>query len=310
MTQYVNPQAIDPFAGANQTHANVSFYDTPQEVIGRLQNRQVAQQLYQQAVMAGKQGLQKDEYDLAEKQREYELASNPEYQEMLRRSKMAGAQQVINSAQATDISNRNKVLSTAAQYMAATKDPMVKQQLLQMTRQQYPGFLPDDDNVAEQYLNMVQNSYQFNPEYLQKDALADQKYAMMQSQLEMKLAQANALAQMRIDAANARAAAGANRVSQPNTPFEYMITAFRRQYGRDPNLQELQQLQAGMPQYNPQVQGEKAGAITTAKTNAETKAKRDALNILRGGNTGQTSTVTPPTKPAAPVQKPNVIKLD
>ena len=64
MTQYVNPQSIDPYAAAKPTHADVSFYDTPQEVIGRLQNRDVAQQLYQQAIQSGQQGLQANQYKL------------------------------------------------------------------------------------------------------------------------------------------------------------------------------------------------------------------------------------------------------
>lgn len=314
MTQYVNPQSIDPYASGNPTHNDVSFYDTPDEIIGRLQNREVAKQLYQQAVQSGQQNLQENQYKLMGLARDNELESDPAYQDILRRSKMAGQQQVISSQQATDISNRNKVLATAAQYLAAAQDPATKAKVLAMTRQQYPGFIPDDDMDAEQYLNTVQESYKYNPEFMQKSDLANAKYEFQQQLQDMKAQAAQQLLEARLrsmyEVAMARIGASRENKQQPNTPFEYLVTAFRRQYGRDPNLQELQNLQAGMPQYNPQVQGEKAGAVTSAKTAAETRAKLEALNVLRGRSTGQTSTVSPPVKPAAPAQKPNVIKLD
>lgn len=317
MTQYVNPQAIDPYASGNPTHNDVSFYDTPDEIIGRLQNREVAKQLYQQAVQSGQQNLQENQYKLMGLARDNELESDPAYQDILRRSKMAGQQQVISSQQATDISNRNKVLSTAAQYLAAAQDPVTKAKVLAMTRQQYPGFIPDDDMDAEQYLNTVQESYKYNPEFMQKSDLANAKYEFQQQLQDMKAQAAQQLLEARLrsmyEVAIARMGAARENKQQPNTPLEYMINAFRRERGREPNLQELQQLQGMMPQNNPQVQQEKAYSTTTGKKAAELESTLKSISALRNGlNPNATSTVSKPVAPA-PVQtttKPKVIKLD
>lgn len=317
MTQYVNPQSIDPYASGNPTHNDVSFYDTPDEIIGRLQNREVAKQLYQQAVQSGQQNLQENQYKLMGLARDNELESDPAYQDILRRSKMAGQQQVISSQQATDISNRNKVLSTAAQYLAAAQDPVTKAKVLAMTRQQYPGFIPDDDMDAEQYLNTVQESYKYNPEFMQKSDLANAKYEFQQQLQDMKAQAAQQLLEARLrsmyEVAIARMGAARENKQQPNTPLEYMISAFRRERGREPNLQELQQLQGMMPQNNPQVQQEKAYSTTTGKKAAELESTLKSISALKNGlNPNTTSTVSKPVAPA-PVQtttKPKVIKLD
>lgn len=309
MAQYFNPQSIDPYANENPTHKDVSFYDTPQEVIGRLQNREIARRMYDQAARSGEQDLLANEYKLRATQRDDELESDPEYQRLLRQGKLAGQQQVVNSSLATDISNRSKLTSQYASYLAASGGNTEAQSyILRAARNQMPNLLPEDDQEAIDYLTAVQNSYQYSPEYMQKDALADQKYAIQQGLQNSRNEMQQQLTQMRIDAAReaaaARVAAAEGRANNPKTPFQYMVDAFQRQFGRQPTYQEVLQMQNAMPANSPQLAGEKKEATTAADINAKIQAARNMRSTMGGAQPA------PPPAASATSTKKNVIKLD
>lgn len=310
MPQYLNPQSIDPYANENPTHKDVSFYDTPQEVIGRLQNREIARRMYDQAARSGEQDLLLNEYKLRATQRDDSLESDPEYQRLLRQGKLAGQQQVVNSALATDISNRGKLASQYASYLAATGGNTEAQNyILRAARQQLPDLLPEDDQEALDYLAAVQKSYQFSPEYMQKDALADQKYAIQQQMNDSRSQLQRELAEMRIaaarEAADARVAAARESANNPKTPFQYMVSAFQRKYGRQPSYEELLQMQNAMPANSPELAGQKKGATTAADINAKIQIARNMQSAMGSAPKPQAA----PQVQQAPVKK-NVIKLD
>lgn len=309
MAQYFNPQSIDPYANENPTHKDVSFYDTPQEVIGRLQNREIARRMYDQAARAGDQDLLSNEYKLRATQRDDELESDPEYQRLLRQGKLAGQQQIVNSTLATDISNRSKLASQYASYLAATGGNTEAQSyILRAARNQMPNLLPEDDQEAIDYLSAVQNSYQYSPEYMQKDALADQKYALQQELQNSRNAMQQQLTEMRIaaarDAADRKVAAAEGRANNPKTPFQYMVDAFQRKYGRQPTYEEVIQMLNAMPVNNPELAGQKKGAVTAADINAKIQAARNMRSTMGGAQP------TPQQVPQAAPAKKNVIKLD